>query len=215
MSAIRSLDRLAKRLSAVAAVLVVGSATASLAEETTIRPPKAGQTSTFFCQGNMQHSVQYVVDSVDGNTIHYKTTADGVHRTLAMPIWFLGTSLYNQDAGEKFGDTKMSGDLDSFAGLKTLKVGSEFKGTVLQYIPGTGSIMWSYAIKVADKRQIADRVLGNVEVYVIQESRTATDGSSTRETVISPAHAEMVSSTYKDNAGNHRECQIASWQAPH
>src|SRR5258706_8408959 len=201
MRTIRPLYWLSIRLCAVVATLIVGSTTFSLARENTVRTPKVGQASTFFCQGNMQHSVQYVVDSVDGSTIHYKTTADGVHRTLAMPIWFLGTSLYNQDAGEKFGDTKMSGDLDSFAGLKTLKVGSEFKGTVMQYIPGTGSIMWSYDIKVVDKRQIADRVLGNVEVFVIQETRTATNGSSTRETLISPANAEMVSSTYKDSEG--------------
>ena len=185
------------------------------AADTTIRLPKAGQRSTFSCQGNMQHSVEYVVDSVDGTTVHYKTTVDGVHRTLAMPIWFLGTSLYNQDAGEKFGDTKMSGELDSFSGLRTLKVGAEFKGTVLQSIPGTGSIMWSYDVKVADKRQVADPVLGNVEVYVIQEARTATNGSSTREALVSPANSEMVSSTYQDSDGNHRECQIASWQAPH
>jgi hypothetical protein len=199
-------------------LLVLGALVACLiprplsAEEISI--PPIGQAATYSCRGDYGGEYRYTVESVENDVVHYRLKAQKHARKLTMPIWMLGTSLYMKDEGDGYGNGRMTDGLEHFAGLRSLAVGTEFTGEVKEVASGQGVNIWNYIIKVSDKRMVHDRVLGDVEIYVINERRTAGSRWSERESLLSPAHAELVSSTYRDSSGNKRECHIVVLHRP-
>src|SRR5262249_41783906 len=146
----------------------------------------------------------------DNGIVRYQITLDGIHRNLKMPAWFLGTSLYLDHSGEKWPSGQMTAGLEAFDGLKTPKAGLGLHGMGAETVTGHGPASWNFDIKIVDDRQIDDKVLGKVEVYVIEETRTGSGASSQRTSFVSPAHAEVIYWKYSDSAGRFRECHITS-----
>lgn len=176
--------------------------------------PPIGQTATYSCRGSYGGEYRYTVEAVEEGVVRYRLKARSYSRELTMPIWLLGTSLYVKDQGSGYGSGKITEGLEAFSGLRSLTVGAEFSGDVREVVSGEGARTWHYVIKVTEKRKVQDRILGDVEVYLISERRTTSGRWSEREAQLSPANAELVSSIYRDSDGNKRECHIVALERP-
>jgi hypothetical protein len=175
--------------------------------------PKPGQKATLSCEGLYGGTYVYEVDEIDGDDIVYKFTAPkNTHRTLVMPRWALGTSLYRKDYGEGYGRGEMTAGLDAFKPLQLLTPGASAEGELTERSTGSPSKTWHYQVTVGERRQIHHDVLGEIEIIVVKEHRSTSGYSSDRETEISPALSEVVSSHYSDSKGKKRDCQLVTFK---
>jgi hypothetical protein len=130
-----------------------------------------------------------------------------------MPVWLLGTSLYLEDSSEKYGRSQTISGLDAFQGLRSLTVGSSFRGDVAQTVNGQRQQDTRYLIDVTELKTVKNQFLGDVEVYVIKEHRS--QGSaywSDKITYVSSKYAAPIYSRRTDNQGKVRECDLVGLQ---
>lgn len=177
--------------------------------------PVVGQKATYDCEGAFGGTYVYEVKSLEDGTIGYDLTApNGNRRTLVMPVWALGTSLYQKDYGEGYGRGEMTSGLDKFEGLKPLATGTEISGTVKEKASGAPARTWTYTVKVVERKPARSDVLGDVEIVVIREHRSTSGISSDREAHVVPALSELIYTHYSDSSGKKRDCRLAGFERP-
>lgn len=194
----------------LAAFLLTVSSAALAADN---QHPAQGQKATFECEGSFGGTYVYEVDSIDDETIVYKLTApNNTHRTLVMPVWVLGTSLYEKDYGEGYGRGEMTSGLDQFKALGQLAAGTQVQGDVREKTSGTATT-WHYSIAVAERKTVHDDVVGDTEIAVIKEHRSTGSFSSDREAHFSLKAGEILYALYADSKGKRRECHLAKLES--
>lgn len=197
---------------AVCAAVYLFAASATAQEATA---PLVGQRATYDCEGTFGGIYVYEVRSVENGEITYGLTAPNKNRrTLVMPAWALGTSLYRKDYGEGYGRAEMTSGLDKFHGLKPLAVGTEIRGAVTEQASGSPTRTWVYTVRIAERKQAHNDILGDVEVVVIKEHRSSGGTSSEREAQLVPALSELIRTRYADSSGRRRDCELAGLERP-
>jgi hypothetical protein len=177
-------------------------------------PPKPGQKATFSCEGLYGGTYVYETASVEAGMIEYRLIAPNhTHRTLVMPVFALGTSLYRKDYGEGYGRGEMTFGLDAFSELAELKDGTTIEGDVTEKTSGSSDRRWHYRVAIGPSRAVQDPVLGAIEIVPITEHRSSGGLSSDREAHLDPKSSELVYSRYSDSSGKVRTCHITGFAA--
>jgi hypothetical protein len=177
------------------------------AQATEVEPPPVGQTVKFACEGDFDHEREHVVRSVVNGIIRDDVKLDGSPGYVVKPYWLNATSLY-QELNTAKGTWQMTG-VEAFSGMRSLKVGSVFRGGIVAQ-GSNGSSVLSVTETVSEERQYQSGVLGNIHVIVVEEARRSGNATSFARIYYSPEHSTVVFYHYSASDGKHQECNLAA-----
>jgi hypothetical protein len=172
--------------------------------------PKAGEKHEYSCKGNNGNKVELVYKAFENDVMLYEASVDGrfLYR-MTKPRWLVGTSLY-LERKNRHGLSRMVSGLDSFDGLKALKVGDDFSGAVVEHRDTGEETTADFAIKVTEERTYETKATGAVKVYVIESTWSSRDRKFSGKAFVSPERGTMVHWQYKTSDGKEEDCDLVA-----
>lgn len=177
-----------------------------------MKPPKLGAKSRYECTGPYDKVYEYLVASVNGDSVRIDSTVDGKSQYVVKKYWIMPTTIADErQRNDGAGLRKHTYNAEKLKGLVKLDSGWEFKDMVREKQGNKQPFAWRYNIRVGDRKQIDHAVLGLVEIVEIIERREVIRGdyASSMVSQYAPARGMTVGWRYKDREGT-QECNLVA-----
>lgn len=178
-----------------------------------ITPPADGSRYTYRCEfaSGLSFSQQYTVKGQSGDAVKVEVSDNRGSHSYEKPFYLAGTTMVKK-AVKGSQRSLMRGDLDDFEGLAQLNVGWRETGWIDEVRPGTiGTLNWHYTVSVPGKEFVYNAVVGDVEVFIIEEERWVGTYSSTLYTHYYPRIQFPTYWQFKDSNLVDMECTLTAF----